>query len=672
MTFTQAPAKLRAMRTLQTFSRRAASGLVLVIAAALLGAGDSPGDDVVRAEFMAAMQRIKLHEPEPKDSAALEAYAIHDYLVAARLRSSLAARPTPELDGIIDRFVHSHAGQPVARPLHRDWLQSLADRGRWDWFLPRAADATDPTLVCERLEGELATGRTEGLAAAALMRWVLPQQQPHQCDAVFEWLRSQNMLTPALAEARTRAALAADNPRLARDFATDLGPALSAPLLQWAALLENPQPVLERAADDPKQAVMPDALIAGFTRFARSDPPAALELLPRLEQRPDLAPAVRAKLARAAALGAALGRYAGAVAAFEAVPTEAVDDSVQEWRVRAALWSGNYAKALAWIEQMPPVLATLPRWRYWRARALGATAGETAAAPLYAQLAGLRDYYGYLAADRIHDTYKLNDRPSLEDSEVQQELAMEPGLVRAHELFDCGLTDDAAAEWALVIGPEVPAVKVQAALLAARWGWYAQSIATLAQSAEFDDVHLRYPRPYAAAVDAAAGLAHVPADWVFGVLRQESLYRKDAVSRADARGLMQMQPSTAQGVARRWQLAPLPANALFDPTLSIQLGAAHLRDLLDHYGGQLDLTLAAYNAGIAAVARWLPASPIDADVWIENIPYNETRGYVQHVLEHIVAFAWVRDGELPRLGALLPPVGPATLACNQVSPLGCK
>jgi soluble lytic murein transglycosylase len=668
-TFTQVPVKLRAM---QTFSSRAASGLVLVIAAALLGAGDSPGDDAVRAEFMAAVQRIRQHQPEPADSAALQAYAIHDYLVAARLRSSLATRPTPELDESIDRFVQAHAGQPVARQLHRDWLQSLADRGRWDWFLPRAADATDPTLVCERLAGELATGHTEGLAAAALIRWGMPQQQPHPCDGVFDWLRSQKLLTPALAEARTRAALTADNARLARDFAADLSPILSAPLLQWAVLLENPQPVLESAAEDPKLAVMPDALIAGFTRFARSDPPAALELLPRLEQRPDLTPAARAKLARAAALGAALGRYAGAVAAFEAVPTEAVDDSVQEWRIRAALWSGNYAKALAWIEQLPPALALLPRWRYWHARALGATAGEAAAAPLYAELAGLRDYYGYLAADRIHDSYKLNARPSTDDAEMQQELATEPGLVRAHELFDCGLTDDAAAEWAQVTGPEVPAVKVQAALLAARWGWYAQSIATLAQSAQFDDVRLRYPRPYAAAVDAAADLTHVPADWVFGVLRQESLYRQDAVSHADARGLMQMQPATAQGVARRWQLSPLPANALFDPTLSIELGAAHLRELLDRYGGQLDLTLAAYNAGTVPVARWLPSSPIDADVWIENIPYNETRGYVQHVLEHIVAFAWVRDAELPRLGALLPPVGPATLACNQVSPLGCK
>jgi soluble lytic murein transglycosylase len=203
-------------------------------------------------------------------------------------------------------------------------------------------------------------------------------------------------------------------------------------------------------------------------------------------------------------------------------------------------------------------------------------------------------------------------------------------------------------------------LKVQAALLAARWGWYAQAIATLAQTGEFDDVKLRYPRPYLDTVDEASSLAHLPPDWILAVMRQESLFRKDAVSRADARGIMQMQPGTAAAVARRWHMAAPGRDGLFNPAVAIPLGAVHLRELLDRYGGQLTLSLAAYNAGPAAVAHWLPRAAMDADVWIENIPYNETRGYVQHILEHIVAFAWVRDAEPPRLDTLLPAIEPAT------------
>ena len=106
-------------------------------------------------------------------------------------------------------------------------------------------------------------------------------------------------------------------------------------------------------------------------------------------------------------------------------------------------------------------------------------------------------------------------------------------------------------------------------------------------------------------------------------------------------------------------VAILPGKeGLFDPAVAVPLGAAYLRELLDRHAGQLPLTLAAYNAGPNPVARWQPSSSLDADVWIENIPYNETRGYVQHILEHIVAFAWARDAELPRLQTLLTPLGP--------------
>jgi soluble lytic murein transglycosylase len=142
-------------------------------------------------------------------------------------------------------------------------------------------------------------------------------------------------------------------------------------------------------------------------------------------------------------------------------------------------------------------------------------------------------------------------------------------------------------------------------------------------------------------------------------MRQESLFRADAVSRADARGLMQMLPATAAAVARRWRLPPPPPGGLFDPAVAVPLGAAYLRELLDRYGGQLAPGLAAYNAGTAPVARWQPAQPLAADIWIENIPYNETRSYVQHIFEHIVAFAWVRDAEPPRLESLMPAVMPA-------------
>jgi soluble lytic murein transglycosylase len=653
---------------------RAAAFLILIwltVCPALpagLSTNAGPDQEAVRQDFMAAIQRVRQRHPEPPDSPALEAYVIHDYLVAARLRRDVAVNPSEDLDVVIDAFLRAHAGQPVSHGLRREWLVSLADRKRWDWFLPRSADVAEPQLVCDRLAGRLASGDTVGLAQDALARWSLPQKQPDECSGAFAWLRTQGLLTAVLAENRVRAALAADNARLAREFLPDVPAPRSAPLLQWIQLLEAPKAAVAILAVDPAAPVEADALVAGFNRLSFTDYTAASSLLPALLKRPDMTPELQKRLQRAAALGAAYARAPSAVAAFSTLHADATDVPVQEWRVRSALWAGDFAKALEWIAEMPAGMSTQPRWRYWHARAVAATSGPAAAGPLFAEIAGLRDYYGYLAADRLNQSYNLNIHLSPDDAEIQATLAAEPGLVRAHALFDCDMADDAAAEWAGVLAAAKPALKVQAAHLASRWGWYAQTIATLAQAGEWDDVPLRYPRPYASVVATAGKETEVPGDWILAIMRQESLFRKDAVSRADARGLMQMQPATATAVAHRWHLPPPSRDGLFDPAVAIKLGAVYVRELLDRYKGQLDQTLAAYNAGPQSVARWMPSNAIDADVWIENIPYPETRGYVQHILEHIVAFAAMRNAEPPRLSMLLPKIDPSTSAALPSTP----
>jgi soluble lytic murein transglycosylase len=647
--------------------RRLLAAPLLLIACAAAAADSAPA--LSAAEFVAALQRARMSLTEPPDSPALKSYPIYDYLIAARLQRDLAAAPSEERDTAVDDFLRAHDGQPVGRALRHQWLVSLAQRRRWDWFLPRSVDVTDPVLICDRLTGRLLSGDTDRLGAEALARWSMPQHAPAECAPIFAWLHAQGLVTPALQETRARAALAADNAPLAREFIAEVPAERAAPLRQWLALLESPKAAVAALAAAPGAAVEPEALVAGFTRLSNTDVASASGLLPPLLDRPDLPPAVRGRLQRAFALGEVYARQPGAVAAFEQLPAEAVDAQVHEWRVRAALWAGNYAKASEWLERMPASLSGQPRWRYWRARALAATSGPEAAAASFADLAGLRDYYGYLAADRVSRPYHLNVHPTAEDASLQSALAAEPGLARAHALFDCDLTDEAAAEWSAVLAQAPAAMKIQAAHLASRWGWYSQVIATLAQADDWDDVLLRYPRPYSAVIADAGKLTQVPADWLLAITRQESLFRKDAVSRADARGLMQMQPATALAVAKRWHLPSPRGESLFDPAVAVTLGAAYVRELLDRYGNQLDLALAAYNAGPASVARWLPAQPVEADVWIENIPYTETRGYLQHVFEHIVAFAVVRDGEPPKLAALMPPVQAVQLVQPAATPV---
>ena len=163
---------------------------------------------------------------------------------------------------------------------------------------------------------------------------------------------------------------------------------------------------------------------------------------------------------------------------------------------------------------------------------------------------------------------------------------------------------------------------------------------------------------YDVEIENASSSAGVDAYLFYGVVRQESLFRPDAVSPSGAVGLAQLMPGTARRIARANQQPAPSTTDLFDPALNLRLGAAHLRELIDRFDGQSLVALAAYNAGPLPVDRWLPEEPMDADIWVENIPYNETRDYVQRVLWHSVVFGWLTTGQGQDFGHWSRPIVP--------------
>src|SRR5918994_7025189 len=148
------------------------------------------------------------------------------------------------------------------------------------------------------------------------------------------------------------------------------------------------------------------------------------------------------------------------------------------------------------------------------------------------------------------------------------------------------MRDLARQEWTHGYEMLSQTARPQAVQLASRWGWHDQAIALAAQQRLFNDYELLYPQPFDRQVRAAAELSKLPPELIYSVMRQESLYRVDAVSSAGARGRLQMLPDTARRTARAWKQPRPTPDALFDPNVSIVLGAAHLRELIDRFGGQ--------------------------------------------------------------------------------------
>ena len=649
---------------IHSFRLVAAAALALLGNSLAQGANTVAANATVRKAFQDAYAyaTTNMEDNGASDSESLKSYPLYPYLQAARIQQALTSTDSAALAQADKRaadFIAANGQQPVTRNLRHAWLDSLARREQWNQFLAAYRDAgASEASRCESFSARIELQKTEGLAADISKAWLTPHSLP-ECDRPFAWLKDNGGLTPALIEERVHLALDNNNAPFARQIIEQLPADRAAPLFQWAGLLESPLRSIDSLIAAPGTPVSANALLAGWKRLTRVDREAAQERYAKLVGTRGLNHDAASPFALALALALAWDRDPEALQYFDLVEPADLDDPAREWWARAALWSKDWKLAAHIIAAMSDTDRLSARWRYWLARISEETHDLKEAQPLYEAILPDDNYYSAMAAAPL-DRPLLPHPQSLPDNkQALTELEQNPVFERAHELLLCGMRPEALVEWQYGYEPLNTDARAQSVRLAANWGWYDQAVTVATSLHIFNDYSLLYPRPYDAEVNAAAHLAQITPEIVYGVVRQESLYRPDAVSNAGARGLMQLEPATARSTAHYYK-KPMPAlTDLFDPYVNTALGAARLRMLLDEFGGQIPVALAGYNAGANAVTRWLPQEALDSDIWIENIPYNETRGYVQRILWHTLMFTWLRTrGQALHTNTWLTPVLP--------------
>lgn len=646
---------------------------ITLLAGAVIAASDP--NTTVRREFTQAYAAIDAKndavvDASNKDSTALQTYVLYPYLQAARLRHDLALprRNIEFLDQRIQELLATQYGALAVKDLRRAWLLDLAVRQQWPTFLTNLSGTgpgtgVDAELRCESFTAKLntvpAAEQTTVLAPEIRSVWLNANRLPAACNAPFDWARSNNVITAELIEQRARLALKSGNAALARELAAMLPVAQAEPIKQWAVLIEKPQPAIDALIANPNLSVESAALQDGWQRLARKDQDAAIDRLPQLIRVRKLTDVSASPYVLNLALALAWSRRDEASRYFDRVQLADFNEQAYEWRARAALWAMKWPQLQQAIAAMPESLRAQARWRYWLARADEQLNDVDAAHALYQSLIDKDDnYYAAMAAARMHVNYAPHPQPLLNDSGSTQLLALRPGMQRAHELWLVQLRNEAMSEWTQAFATLQSNEHLAAAQLAHDWEWYDQAVAISAKLGLYNDYEFLYPRPYDSEVDAAAKLSGLSPNLIYGVMRQETLFRADAKSSANARGLLQLLPETARITARKFNLPPPAADDLYNPVVNVPLGAVYLKTLVDGFNGQVVLALAAYNAGPAAARRWLPDSALDTDIWIENIPYNETRTYVQRVLWHSLVFHWLRMGKPMDTQPWLAPIQP--------------
>jgi soluble lytic murein transglycosylase len=641
-----------------------AAGIVAALALLLQGQAAAISDvDKQRALFRqvyADVERGRWDAVEAlseEDQALLREYVLWPDLRAAWFRAGIRKTDSAALEAFLDR----HGTLKPARELRYRYVLHLASSGQLEQYL-RIYQAYyqglgDARLDCIALHAEIEAGSGDRIEHRGRNLWLTGHSQAQECDPVFEYMRKQKQLTERDYRARYALAIEAREFTRARWLARSLDEALLDEANDWLRAGSQPEQFVETHGRRVDNAVAREQLAYAIRRVTYRDPQKALELWDSVEDDYAFETELRNATRRHIALWTARDSLPGAYELLTGLPLAVQDEEVMRWRARVSLRAGKWADLLNDIAMMTTAERDAEQWRYWRGIALARSGRDVAAAAALEPLAGERSYYGFLAADELGVGYAFADDTLRADETVIRALSHRQEFVRARELFLVGLDSRGRSEWDAAVAVLPREEKAQAAVLAHRWGWHSRAIATAASVGHYDDLELRYPLPFKQTFEQHAASASIPMTWALGIARSESLFMRDVRSRAGAIGLMQLMPATGRQVAQELKLSYSGIDTLTDPNHNIRLGTTYLGSMVERYDGNHILATAAYNAGPHRVDRWLPQSGVvDARVWIENIPFNETRKYVRRVMAAETIFHWRLTGEMRRLSDRLPQV----------------
>lgn len=590
-----------------------------------------------RARFSEAMKRLKRGDRQTfrRLKAGLKDYILYPYLEYAELNRYRSHASAAQ----IEQFLTRYADTPLAPRLRSQWLKDLAKRKQWNQYLRFWNGKGGTSAQCRFRLAQVKTGNIKDSAEAIEKLWLHGRSRPKACDPLFKAWIDARMIDDALVWQRINLALNRGQVSLARYLRRFLPASEHRWVDLWLKVHAKPNRVLQKALFKRSHPMRETILLHGVKRQARKDAPKSLKTWETVRTRYEFTQAQQQEASRWIGLRMAFQGESDAIELFDDLPNDALDKKAREWRIRAAMRFGNWKKVRQWVEALPKEEAAENNWRYWHARSLEQLGLNNEARKIYAGLSLERDYFGFLAADRLGLDYSLGHSPIQASASELKALRQIGSVARADELRQIGRLIDARREWRHALKGMSRAQLIRSAKLARQWGWHHRSILTAAKARHWDDLETRFPVLHRTPVEKHARKRKIDQSWVYAVVRQESAFAIDARSPAGAMGLMQLMPATARQVAKATRTNLKSQRDLYKAEVNIKLGTAYLRQVLNQLGNNTVLATAAYNAGPHRVRRWLPEdASLPADVWIENIPFNETRHYLQRVMAYTVIY----------------------------------
>jgi len=562
----------------------------------------------------------------------LHYYPLQPYLDQRRLLHKMRLSDAGE----ILQFLKKYQGSPLDWPLRSKWLNYLAKRKQGLLFLQAYRPTSNAKLRCHQLNFSLSSGIAESVILPQVTTlWVVGKSQDRACDSLFEhWQKAGYRTNDVIWQ---RIGLAADGGKHTLiPYLTKLLPPEQRYLASlWHKVRRDPS-IASKLKYFPNFSIKETEILAyGLKRLVWRYPDTAIRSYRKAQEKFTFTEAQSQQINEKFALALSAKNHHAAQLWLDKLDFNSLNKSMLQWRLSQALKQEDWQRLIIELKQLPNEYKDDLKWKYWYARALIATNVEERGRYLLQLIANKRHYYGFLAASYLQAPANLQHKPLVFTLTEKQRVISLPAAKRAFEFYSLGRYLEARSEWNYLITQLNNREKLVIAKVANENKWFDRTIFTLANVGYLDDVNLRFPKAFNKEINRHAMKQKIAPSWAFAIARKESSFMTDAHSPVGAKGLMQLMPNTAKSLVASRKKSKVNSRYLLNANNNIQLGTQYLKILLDKNKGNQILATAAYNAGPYRVKSWLKnTKAVPADVWIEMIPYKETRNYVKSVLAY--------------------------------------
>ena len=596
-------------------------------------------DDAAKVDFYAAR---------------LANYSIPSYVDYYRLKSRLKDASYAEIRDFMKRY----EGQAIVDRLRNDWLLDLGRKRDWITFdeqLPLFVLNDDTQVKCYALQSRAIKSQKVADEARALL--TSPAVYGEPCAGLIATLFQTGQFD---------ANDLYEQLRLAGEFNA------TGQARRIVALLGGPEKKAVQAVDTPALALAKgpgsgrtehEIFVVAVGRMAKTSVKLAALALEKASSQ--LTPLERQEGWAAIALQSSYSLDTDTAEYWRRSNGAKLSIDQIQWKTRIALRAGDWRQVKANIQAMPASLRDDAAWIYWMGRALMAEAGVTShptgeAERLFRSISDQPNFYGQLALEETGNliTIPLPGLPII-PAEIAV-IAANPNFQRSLKFFGMRLRFEGTREW----NWGLRGLDERGYLAAAEFARQNEILDRMVNTSDRTRIQVdytqRFPSPHHDVMHPATQTLGLDKAWVYGLMRQESRFILGAQSHVGASGLMQVMPSTARWVAKKLGLTDFAQDMLTDVRTNIMLGTNYLNMVLGNMDGSEVLATAAYNAGPGRSRRWRATltKPIDSAIFIETIPFYETRTYVKNVMSNATYYAALFEGRPQSLKARIGTVAP--------------